>query len=729
MGRMERRQDRKSSFIRAIWDKLRSNSLFKKLLWIALTLAIIGLLVFNIFIWTSDVSKLETPVPQPTMIYDQNSEIASKISNSSIEGITIKQIPKDVIHAVISVEDQRFYKHHGVNYFGIIRALFQNAASGEVVAGGSTITQQLAKNVFLTHERTLTRKVKELILTKKIERTYTKDEIIERYLNQIYFGEGAWGIQRAAQVYFGKNASELTLSESAMLAGLIKAPSAYSPLKNFEKAVERRDIVLELMKGEGYIDQSDIDKAMEQEIVLEGRKMDDKYKGKYPYYVDYIIEEAIEKYGLTENEVLSGGLHIYTELNPVIQKNAEEVYQNESLFPKGQSDQIVQSGGIFIDSSTGGIKALVGGRGDHTFRGFNRATQLVRQPGSTMKPLAVYTPALERGYDTFDSLEDKPLNIDGYQPKNYDQKFRDQVTMYNAVIHSYNVPAVWLLDEMGMKYGVNAVERFGIPLQEDDQSLSLALGGMSEGTSPLSMAQAYTTFANDGLMVDAHAIQRIEDANGELLNKWQKNTIRVTEKEVAQKMTYMLRGVVNEGTGTKAKVSGYEIAGKTGTTQLPFQQEGAKDHWFVGYTPELTGAIWIGYDQTDETHYLSSSSGGTATAIFQKVISMSVSELQEKSFDLSLIEKKYNQQYGSMKKAEEKKQKEEERRKELEEKQKKVEEERRKELEEKQKKEEEERRKEVEKERKKEEKEKEKERKEKEKEEKKNNKDNDDEDD
>lgn len=674
MGRMERRQKQQASK-RSMWEKFRSNSLFKKLLWIGFSVLLIGLLVLNIFIWTSDVSKLETPVPQPTAIYDQHGEVASKISNSSIEGVTIKQIPKDVIHAVISVEDQRFYKHNGVNYFGIIRALFQNAASGEVVAGGSTITQQLAKNVFLTHERTYTRKVKELVLTKKIERTYTKDEIIERYLNQIYFGEGAWGIQRAAQVYFGKNASELTLSESAMLAGLIKAPSAYSPLKHFEKAVERRDVVLRLMKDEGYIDQTDIDKAMEQEIVLEGRKVDDKYKGKYPYYVDHIIEEAIEKYGLTENEVLSGGLHIYTELNPAIQENLEEVYQNENMFPKGQSDQIVQSGGIFINSSTGGIQALVGGRGDHTFRGFNRATQLVRQPGSTMKPLAVYTPALEQGYEGFDLLEDKPLNINGYQPQNYDKKFRGQVTMYNAVIHSYNVPAVWLLNEMGLKYGINAVERFGIPLHEDDQSLGLALGGMAEGTSPFLMAQAYTTFANNGLMVDAHAIQRIEDANGDLLSKWQKHAKRVTEKEIAQKMTYLLRGVINEGTGTKAKVSGYEIAGKTGTTQLPLQQDGAKDHWFVGFTPEITGAIWLGYDQTDETHFLSSSSGGTTTAIFQKVISMSASELQKKSFELSLIEKKYNQEWSNMKKEEEKKQIEEEKRKkEEEEKKKKAEE-------------------------------------------------------
>ncbi|WP_071394693.1 transglycosylase domain-containing protein [Bacillus tuaregi] len=677
MGRMERRQQQKTSK-QALWGRLRSSSLLKKILWISLSIMLIGALIYHIFIWTSDVSKLETPVPQPTTIYDQNGNIASKISNSSIEGVNIKSIPINVINAVISVEDQRFYQHHGVNYFGILRAFFQNTASGEVVAGGSTITQQLAKNLFLTHERTYTRKAKELILTKKIERTYSKDEIIERYLNSIYFGEGAWGIQRAAQVYFGKSVSELTLSESAILAGLIKAPSRYSPLKNFEKAIERRDLVLSLMKAEGYIDQTDIDKAMEQELVLEGRKMDDQYKGKYPYYIDYIIEEAIKKYGLTEKEVLSGGLHIYTELNPEIQKNLEEVYQNDSLFPKGQSQQIVQSGGIFIDSSTGGIQALVGGRGEHTFRGFNRASQLVRQPGSTMKPLAVYTPALEQGFEAFDWLEDKPLNIEGYQPKNYDKKFRGEVTMYNAVIQSYNVPAVWLLDKLGLKYGVNAVERFGIPLQEDDQSLSLALGGMSKGTSPLLMAQAYTAFANDGLMVDAHAIQRIEAANGELLSKWQKNAKRVTDQEVAQKMTYMLRGVVKEGTGTKAKVNHYEIAGKTGTTQLPFEKDGAKDYWFVGYTPSLTGAIWLGYDRTDETHYLTAADSGTAMMLFQKVISMSASELSDKSFDLSLIEKTYNQEWSSMKKEEEKKQKEEEKREKEEEERKKKEEKKRK---------------------------------------------------
>lgn len=661
VGRMERRQQRKS-FLNRKWSDFRSKRMMVKLLLAGIVVIFSCFLILNIFIWTSDVSKLEKPAPLPTIIYDQKGDIASKISNSSIEGVRLNQIPIDVIHAVISIEDQRFYKHNGINYLAILRAFFQNMISGEIEAGGSTITQQLAKNVFLTHERTYTRKLKEFILTKKIERTYSKEEIMERYLNQIYFGEGAWGIQRASQTYFGKDVSELSLSESAMLAGLIKAPSALSPIKNLEKAIERRNIVLNVMKNEGYIEKSDVIKAKERPIVLEGKKLDaDKYKGKYPYYVDHIIDEAIEKYHLTENEVLSGGLHIYTELNPTIQNAAEEVFKNDTMFPKSQPNQLVQSGGIFINPATGGINALVGGRGEHVFRGFNHATQLQRQPGSTMKPLAVYTPALEQGYDTFDLLADTPININGYQPNNYDHQFRGQVTMYDALVHSYNVPAVWLLNKLGLQYGLHAVERFGIPLQEEDHQLGLALGGMSKGTSPLLMAQAFSTFPNNGLMVEAHSIQRIEDSNGELLAKWQQKATRVTEPKIAQTMTYMLKGVIEEGTGMNASVHNMEVAGKTGTTQLPFVSEGgSKDHWFVGYTPQLVGAIWLGYDQTDQNHYLTSSSSGTATVIFKEIVSKSVSELPINSFDLSLLEKKMKQKFHKEKQEEEKRKREKE---------------------------------------------------------------------
>nr|WP_263328629.1 PBP1A family penicillin-binding protein [Neobacillus sp. Marseille-Q6967] len=672
---MERRQQRKAS--KRDWRQFFSKGIVKKLIIAGIAAALCCLLIINIFIWTTDVSKLEQPAPVPTIIYDQNGKIASKISNSKIEGVSIKQIPDEMINAVVSTEDQRFYKHDGINYVAIARAFFRNMISGDIVAGGSTVTQQLAKNAFLTHERTYTRKVKELIITKKIERSYEKDEIMERYLNQIYFGEGAWGIQRAAKIYFGKDVSELTLSESAMLAGLIKAPSVLSPYKNMEKSIERRDIVLSLMKEEGYISQSEVEKAKVQEIVLNNdEKTGDDYEGKYPYYVDYIIEEAMKKYGLTKNEILSGGLHIHTELNPTIQTATEEVYKNNQLFPESPSDQLLQSGAVFINPETGGIQALVGGRGEHTFLGFNHASQLVRQPGSTMKPLAVYTPALEQGYEVFDMLEDRPLNIDGYQPKNSDKQYRGQVTMYEAVIKSYNVPPVWLLNKIGLEIGTKSVERFGIPLQKEDHSLGIALGGMNEGTSPLLMAQAYSAFANNGTMVEAHSIQKIEDADGEIIGQWREKAAKVTEPEVAQKMTYMLKGVIEEGTGRNAKLNGYDVAGKTGSTQLPFGSgEGTKDHWFVGYTPDIVGAIWLGYDKTDEQHYLATSSSTTAPVIFKQVLSKSTSELSDKEFDLSIIEKKYKEELKKRKeKEEEKKEKEEEKKKKEEEKKEKEEE-------------------------------------------------------
>ncbi|WP_235863439.1 transglycosylase domain-containing protein [Ureibacillus sinduriensis] len=655
---MERRQQQKSTG--RIWGKFNGEKFRIKILAAVLIFFLASLLLFNILIWTSDVSKLEEPTPQPTIIYDQKGDVASKISGSKIDGVSIEQIPEHLVQAVIATEDQKFYKHDGINVIGIVRALMQNITSGDIVAGGSTITQQLAKNVFLTQERTYTRKFKELILTKKIEQTYSKDEIMERYLNQIYFGEGAWGIQRASQTYFGKDVTELTIGESAMLAGLIKAPSILSPFKDMSKSVERRDLVVSLMEKEGYISQNDVDTAKEQPIVLDGENTDE-YKGKYPYYVDHIIEEAIKEYGLTENEVLSGGLHIYTELNPAIQNAVEQVYKDDEMFPEGQSDQLIQSGAIFINPSTGGINALVGGRGEHTFRGFNRATQLKRQPGSTMKPLAVYTPALEQGFEIYDKLQDSPINIDGYQPMNVDNQFRGEVTMYDALVNSYNVPAVWLLQRMGLKYGINAVERFGIPLTEADSNLGLALGGMNEGVSPLLMAQAFSAFPNNGVMAEVHAIVKIEDANGEVMAEWQSNATEVIGPLVAQKITYMLRGVVEEGSGINAQVEGLAIAGKTGTTQLPFANAGgAKDHWFVGYTPQIVGAVWMGYDQTDENHYLQGSSGSTVTKIFNKILSESITEFDQKEFNLSLLGKQLKEQANKEKEQRVKEEKKEE---------------------------------------------------------------------
>ncbi|WP_339254242.1 PBP1A family penicillin-binding protein [Sporosarcina sp. FSL W8-0480] len=635
MGRMEHKQQQKQSKLKKKWPNLKKP--IKLLLLGILVVVLCGLVVLNQLISSSDVSKLEEPEPRPTFIYDQNGEIVSKISNSKMEGVRLDHIPDELIEAVISVEDQQFYKHGGVNYFGIARAFTQNLLKGEVVAGGSTITQQLSKNVFLTQDRTYSRKFKEFLIAKNIERTYSKDDIMERYLNQIYFGEGAWGVQRAAQIYFGKDVSELTLSESATLAGLIKAPTHLSPYKNMEKSVQRRNIVLSLMKSEKYISQAEYDEAIHEEIVLADPTMPN-YEGKYPYYIDHIIDEAVNKYGLTKNEVLSGGLHIYTALNPVIQDSLEEVYQDERNFPESKPDQLIQSASVFLDPKTGGIRALIGGRGEYTYGRFNNATKLIRQPGSTLKPISVYTAALEQGYQISDLLVDEPININGYSPKNFDKQYRGQVTMYDAVAQSYNIPPVWLLNKIGIENGVRTVERFGIPLEEDDHNLGLSLGGLHKGTSPLRMAQAFSAFANDGVMMEAHAILEIKDSEGGVIGKWREQSVEVTEAEVAQQMTYMLKGAVEDGTAKKAQISGMEVAGKTGTTQLPFTGvDGSKDHWFVGYTPDIVGAIWLGYDKTDAEHYLTSTSSFTVPPIFEQVLSRSISELPTKKFDLPLI--------------------------------------------------------------------------------------------
>ncbi|MEH7222720.1 PBP1A family penicillin-binding protein [Bacillus sp. JJ1566] len=639
----------------------------------------------NMYINSRDVSALNNPLPEPTIIYDKNGEIASKVPGPKIEGVGYEKIPPHVIQAVIAIEDRRFYKHPGVDYIGIFRALFRNLKAGEIVEGGSTITQQLTKNVFLTHEQTLKRKIEEFFLAQKIERTFSKEKIIEMYLNQIYFGEGAWGIKNAARTYFGKEVNDLTVSEGAILAGLIKSPSRMNPLIDQEKSLNRRNLVLAMMEEEGYLTSNQVKEAKAQEMVFKGRQLD-PYEGKYPYYVDHIIEEAIEKYGLTQNEVMSGGLEIYTELDPHMQESVENIYKNDSLFPASPEDQLLQSGAILVDPKTGGISALVGGRGEHVFRGFNHATQLRRQPGSTIKPLAVYTPALEHGYSIYDVLPDKPMSFNGYQPSNVSGKFKGSVTIYDAVRDSDNVPAVWLLNKIGLKTGIESVKEFGLPITENDQNLSIALGGLDKGVAPIHMAEAFTTFPNEGKKTKAHAISKIVDTSGEIIAEWKEEPVQITTSEVSKRMTFMLKGVVENGSGSHAKIEGREVAGKTGSTQVPIDGiNGAKDIWMVGYTPELVGAVWLGYDKTDESHYLTNTSS-TAATIFREMFQQSLSNVPPSSFNLPAyqppIKKKENEwkeSEGQEKnkdkwKDEKKNQKEEEKKRKKEEKERKKEE-------------------------------------------------------
>jgi penicillin-binding protein 2A len=622
----------KFDLFRKKWKQLHLNQVF------ILTISTIVLGAICLFYYLAngvEVNALEKGFSQATVIYDKDGNVASKISANKTESVTYEQIPQHMINAVVAIEDHRFFKHNGVDFIGIVRAFVRNTKAGGIVEGGSTITQQLTKNAFLSSEKSYKRKMDEVFLAREIEKEFTKEEILEIYLNTIYFGDGEWGIKRAALHYFGKDVEDLTIDESALLAGLIKAPSALSPYRHLEKATARRDVVLDRMREQNYLSEEQLLVAKNATVVL-NEKGGDPLSGKFPYYVDHVLEEAIIKYGLTQDELLTGGYQIYTELDPIKQEAMEMVYEDDGLFPNGTGDRIVQSGAILLNPQTGGIQALIGGRGEHVFRGYNRATQLIAQPGSTMKPLAVYTPALENGWEVTDELTDEPLVFGDYEPKNYNDQYRGSLPMYTAVRESVNVPAVWLLNEIGLKKGLEALEKFGIPIEKKDRHLGVALGGMDKGVSPLTMAVAYSVFPNGGERIEGHSIVKIVSPNGAVVAEWKGSGIKVTEKEIADKVTTLLLDVVENGTGQAARIPGREVAGKTGSTQVPIEGiNGVKDQWFVGYTPELVGAIWVGYDKTDSEHYLTTTSSEGAALIFQKVMAKALENEVAQSFQLT----------------------------------------------------------------------------------------------
>ncbi|RSD29243.1 transglycosylase domain-containing protein [Mesobacillus subterraneus] len=595
---------------------------------------------FHVYSEGADISALNDDLAQPTVIYDANGEVASKISALKNEGIKIEEVPDHVKNAVIAIEDHRFYEHDGVDLVGISRAFVQNVKAGGIVEGGSTITQQLTKNALLSSEKTYKRKLEEFFLAREIEKQYSKDEIMQMYLNRIYFGNGTWGVKRAAMGYFGKDVKDLTISESALLAGLIKAPSSLDPYKNYDKAMERRDVVLLMMKTHGFIKEEEYKAAQSEKIAL-NENGGDPLRGRYPYYVDHVIDEAIKKFGFTQEEILTGGLQIYTELDVTMQSAVEATYAKEEIFPKGTEKQIVQSGAVLVDPKTGGIRALVGGRGEHVFRGYNRATHLKAQPGSTMKPLAVFAPAIEEGWAVTDMLKDEELELKDYKPENFNGKYKGEVPMYEALKDSLNVPAVWLLNEIGIVKGMESVKNFGIDLDPiNDRNLGLALGGLSTGVSPVTMAEAYSAFANNGERHETHAITKIVDKEGNTIAEHKGEKSQVISKETAEKMTTMLLNVVQDGTGKGAQIEGRELAGKTGSTQVPIDGiKGTKDQWFVGYTPQLVGAVWVGYDKTDKEHYLTTTSSEGAALIFKDFMSEALKNTKAESFNVPPISK------------------------------------------------------------------------------------------
>ncbi|MDA8233282.1 MAG: PBP1A family penicillin-binding protein [Clostridia bacterium] len=568
-------------------------------------------------------SKSQLETDRNTFIFDnQGGLLAVLHGEKNRVPVPFERMPEHLRQAVIATEDVRFYDHEGVDFKAIVRAVVENLEHTRTVEGASTITQQLAKNSFLTPEKTMERKVKEALLAIQLEKNYSKDEILAMYLNRSYFGHGAYGVQGAAQTYFGKDVQHLTLAESALLAGLLRNPANYSPYLDPKSAQGRMATVLNLMVEAGFITGEEATEARQQGYFLAGLKNREVYR--HPFFVDHVIQYAREEIGLSEEQIYRGGLKIYTTMDPKVQQGAEKVFANPRNFPPSPPDQQVQGAVAVLDYRTGQVKALVGGRRHVAKRGYNRATQLKRQPGSTFKPIAVYGPALEQKYPPTTVLTDSPVSFGKYSPKNAGGGYGGPMMMKDALRRSVNVYAVKLFDKVGIRAGFDFARKLGFPLVERDQVLALALGGITTGVSPLEMAAGYGAFANQGVLVEPNPIVKITDYQGNELYIGRNNGQRVMSEQTAYLMTGMLQGVVQGGTGTRARLN-RPGAGKTGTTQLPDTREfrgvgGNKDAWFVGYTPELVAAVWLGYDDTDRRHRLDIYGGSFPALIWREVM-------------------------------------------------------------------------------------------------------------
>lgn len=595
-----------------VWKKYQIN---KIILLVGLVVVLVTSLYLFYLAKSANVSSLEKDLAEVTKIYDKNGEEAGTLYGQKGKVVTLGEISPLIRDAVISTEDRRFEEHGGFDVRGIGRAALGILKSGGISGGGSTITQQLAKNAFLTQKQTFDRKARELFLAIEIEKNYSKDEILTMYLNNAYFGNGVWGVEDASQKYFGRSAAEVDASEAAVIAGMLKGPGIYNPIDHPENAKNRRNTVLQLMVDNGKLSQEEADKQIASELYLTDNYHENKNNYQYPYYFDAVINEAEELYNIKADDLLNKGYQIYTSLDQNYQQGMQTSFENDNLFPNNAPDgTIVQAAGVAIDPQTGGVAAIVGGRGERVFRGFNRATDALRSPGSTMKPLAVYTPALEAGYKPDTILKDEALPY--YDVQNYSRTYSGEVPMYQALAESLNAPAVWLMNKIGVEKGAKKVEQFGINLTKEDHYLGLPLGGLTNGVTPLQMASAYTVFANHGEQKKAHFITKIVDASGAVVvDNTNVSSKQVTTPDVANQMTSMLQGVFSTGTGRAAEPYGFTLAGKTGTTEQG--DKDARDQWIIGYTPDVVLATWIGFDNGSDIHALTGSSEDGVSQIFK----------------------------------------------------------------------------------------------------------------
>lgn len=633
-----------------LWQKFRKQwHRFRIIKWLIFIVLAVGF-VFESYLLigakTTDVSDLPEKLQVTTEFYDQEGSLAGELSNDSGTYVSLDEISSNIQNAVISTEDKRFYDHQGFDPIGIARAAVGYVTSGEIVGGGSTITQQLVKNAFLDNDQSLMRKFKELFLAFEIEKTYEKDQILEMYLNNTYFGNGAYGVEDASQKYFGMSASEVSLENAAVIAGALKGPTIYNPIDDYDQTLERRDMILQLMADNEFVTQDEANLAISTQMPqLNYEIANDAYA--YPYYFDAVINEAIEKFGLSEEDIMNGNYKIYTNLNQSYQANLETSYSDTSLFPTSPAGEVAQSASVVMDPTTGGVLASVGGTGEYSFRGFNRATQISRSPASTIKPLLVYALALEKGYTAQSVIPDEVMSYgeDDYTPENWNYESVGEILLWDAVAKSKNTSAVWLMNELGVNASVSKLDDFGIPYVEEDKNLSLALGGFQNGVSPLQMASAYSAFANGGVRSEGQYITRIEDQQGNVVVDTQEPVQnQAVSAEVADEMTSILMSVYDEGgTGSTMEPEGYEIAGKTGSSESSNFSEGNKDEWDIAYTPDVVVATWFGFDDTDDDSYLWYGSSGSSKTAFTDILGQILPATPGTEFTVQSAYDEYNQ--------------------------------------------------------------------------------------
>ena len=552
-----------------------------------------------------DVYRI-TGCDRTSIIYDGQSDMVTRLHGvQDRTWVSVSELQPSTVYAFISAEDARFFEHEGVDVIRIAGAIVADIKAGSYVQGASTISQQLIKLSHLTSEKTISRKAEEAALAYEMERQYSKEDILEMYLNYVYFGGGYYGIEAAAEGYFGVHASDLTLDQSAMLAGILKSPSGYAPHINYAASINRRNNILRLMRDYGYItDDEKKQAAAKRPTILHDKN--EEYSG---YYTDAVTKSAAALMGITVDELIRGGYSIYSAMDSDIQHYCEEMFKNGELFPAEDSEAAI----VVLEPSTGMVVAMVGGRSYTGGISFNRATDIRRQPGSVIKPVIAYAPAFEYlNYTAADMILDEETTFADYTPSNYGNKYYGWVTVREAVTKSLNVPAVKTLSAVGVYRAKDFAKRCGIEIDDKDDSLALALGGFTYGVSPLQIAGAYSCFASGGIYNTPTLIKKITDRNGLTVYEYRQDSRRVMSEANAYILTSMLKSVVTEGTGHRLNTLDIPIAGKTGTVGLP---NGNRDAWMAGYTPEYTAVVWQGYDSDRLGLLPSSATGGTYPAL------------------------------------------------------------------------------------------------------------------